>query len=162
MAVVMAGLLVAGCGGGGGTGRAAPAADAGLAEFVQCMRRHGVPLADPVVTGTDEVEIRPAQGAPVVARADFDAATRACEAEGHHPFGGGARQAPDRDREDRAVAFARCARREGIALPDPRFEDGEVTNWDPAALGIDLEAPAVVAVGGRCTRESGFDPWEDL
>lgn len=162
-AALCAGIVLGGCGGGGDIDAGGGAsADRGLVEFVGCMRRQGIQLGDPVVTGDDKVEIRPAPGAPVAPRAAFDAATRACEAEGYSRFGDGERQHLDRSKEDQAVAFARCARRQGIDLPDPRFEDGAITNWEPDGLGIDVEAPDVVAVGESCAGESGFNPWQDL
>ena len=165
MAVALcSGVLLAGCGrGGGGVDVAGGASvDQGLVDFVRCMRRHGIQLADPVRTGDDKVEVRPAPGAPLASRQEFDEATRSCEAEGHSRFGDGQRRRLDRSKEDEAVAFARCVRGEGVDLPDPRFEDGAVTNWDPDALGIDVEAPDVVAVGERCAGATGFNPWEDL
>lgn len=133
-------------------------------DFVRCMRRHGIQLADPVVTGRDKVEIGPAPGAPLAPESEFDAATRACEAEGYSRFG----KAGDRGRggdgvdEEGALAFARCVRRSGIPLPDPRFERGAVTNWDPERLGLDLDDATVIAAGQSCARETGFDPWEEL
>jgi hypothetical protein len=163
-ALAVAGLLLAGCGGAEprAAGQAAP--DQGLLDFVRCMRRQGIPLADPVVTGEDRVEVRPLEGAPLAGRAEFDAAADACEAEGFHRFGDGGERRPrdgDRDREDAALAFARCVREAGVELPDPRLEDGEITNWDPDRLGIDLTDAQVIEVGRRCADRSGFDPWED-
>lgn len=158
--------MLGACGGGqeGGSGAADSAPlDEGLLEFVRCMRRQGIQLADPKITGEDKVEIRPAQGAPIASRADFDAATEACEREGYSRFGTTKpKRTVEPDREDNAIEFARCARREGVDLPDPRFEDGAITNWSPAALGIDLDDPDVVAIGETCARESGFDPWKEL
>lgn len=160
-----AAVLVAACGGAGG-GPAEPARGAsgagGLVDFVRCMRRHGVALGDPIVEG-DRVEIPPAEGAPLASRADFEAATAACEDEGHSRFGSdGERRRLDRRQEEEAVAFARCVRRKGIELPDPRFQNATVSNWDPEQLGIDLDDPEVVAVGEQCTAATGFDPWEEL
>ncbi|HVF13147.1 MAG TPA: hypothetical protein VM942_01040 [Acidimicrobiales bacterium] len=163
-AALCAAIVFGGCGSAGddvGAGGGA-SADQGLAEFVGCMRRQGIQLSDPVVTGGDKVEIRPAPGAPIAPQEEFDAATRACEAEGFSRFGDGERRRLDRSKEDQAVAFARCARSHGVDLPDPRFEDGAITNWEPDGLGIDVEAPDVAAVGERCAGESGFNPWEDL
>lgn len=164
VAALCAGVLLAGCGRGDGgiDGAGGAAVEQGLVDFVRCMRRHGIQLADPVATGDDNVEVRPAKGAPVASRQEFDAATRACEADGHSRLGDGERRRLDRPEEDEAVAFARCVRREGVDLPDPRFEDGAVTNWDPDSLSIDVEAPDVVAAGERCAGTTGFDPWEDL
>lgn len=157
-----AGVLLAGCGDGAGPVAGGEGRDEGLLAFVRCMRGEGIPLADPVETGDGKVEVMPAPGQPLAGRAAFDAAVAACERRGLRRFGDGSRPGGDRSREDGAVAFARCVRRLGIDLPDPRFRDGEVANWAPSELGIDIEAPAVVAVGERCARETGFDPWEEL
>lgn len=161
--MVLAALVAAGCGGGDpGPAQEAGAPDDALMEFVRCMRGHGVQLGDPIVRG-DSVEIPPARGVPVVSREEFEAAEAACRAEGHGgPAMAGSRAGVDTGVQDGAVAFARCVRRHGIDLPDPRFDDGTVTNWDVDRLGIDLSDPRVLAVGDRCSGETGFNPWEDL
>lgn len=133
-----------------------------LLAFTDCMRARGIALADPVVEG-DSVKLLPPEGEPLAPRERFEAAQRACREHlpaGLADLGGDAEPADTRAREEGALRFADCVREQGFDLPDPRLADGRVVNWDPGALGVDLDDPEVQRVAELCTEESGFDPRE--
>lgn len=161
--VVLAAVVLAAVGCGESQAPASAVDDReALLAFTDCMRERGIALADPVIEG-DSVRLLPPEGEPLAPRERFEAAQRACRE--HLPaglanLGGAADPADTRAREEGALRFADCVREQGFDLPDPRFADGRIVNWDPEALGVDLDDPEVRRVAQLCTDESGFDPRE--
>ena len=157
--IFLLGLAVA-CGADGSTRPTKTQEDAWLG-FARCLRTEGIKVADPTFLSDGGVKIAPASGAPIASRDVFDAAVDECRpilsAAGLKPPGD---EEPDRNLalEDRALAFAKCARAAGYELPDPVIEGGRVANWNPAELGIDLEDPETQRAADGCARQSGFDP----
>ena len=162
-ALLAAATLAAALAGCGSPARPAGGDERGpLLAFTACMRERGIALADPVVEG-DSVKLLPAEGAPPAPKDRFDAAHEQCRAllpDGLEQLGRPPEAGAVQAREEAALRFADCVREEGYDVPDPRFADGRVTNWDPEALGIDLDDPQVQRVAERCTGESGYDPRE--
>lgn len=119
-------------------------------------------MADPEFLADGGWKLLPVDGKPLSSRDDFDAAVAGCK-----PIlnAAGVRLPNERDDaehditvEDRALAFAACVRVLGFELPDPVVDGGRVTNWDPEALGVDLDDPEVQRAADRCATQSGFDP----
>ena len=158
---VLLGVAVA-CG-GAPAARPTPTQEDALVSFADCLRRQGINVADPEFLPDGGWKLLPASGRPVTPRHEFEAAVAGCK-----PIltAAGLKLPNERDDdiarditvEDRALGFAACVRTAGFDLPDPAVEDGRVTNWDPEALGIDLDDPDVQRVADRCARTSGFDP----
>ena len=116
-------------------------------DFARCMRANDVPVADPPAGGTIP-EPSPAQRRAwtrherrAVARCEpiLAAAARAGAGDG----GSGTEL-------DTALRFARCMRRHGIALPDPRREGDDVSLRLPDRYS--LADPRVRRTHERCAR----------
>jgi len=112
-ALTAATLTLTACGGGSGKSASSPSANANdkAVKFAQCMRQHGVPMADP----TDgRITINNTAGP--AGQSKMDAAQQACKQ--YSPIGNGATQsAQDRDRQ---LKMAECMRRHGVNVPDPK------------------------------------------
>jgi hypothetical protein len=118
--------LLAACGAPAGASApptATPDAEKTMLQFAQCMRSHGVNMPDPKSTGNGgfSVKISGPGGGP----AQFQAAQKACQK--YAPkFGSGPGNNPAQlaQMQDRMLAFARCMRRHGINIPDPKITNG--------------------------------------
>jgi hypothetical protein len=140
LALCAVGLVA--CGGGvrSGGGEGAAREEAGL-EFAECMRAHGVEMADPK-PGQGSIEIGGDQTSPTTVKA---------EAVCNGKLDQVAQEAsPEEDEEFREgwLAFTECMRGEGIELADPEFKGpGKVLL---GISGIDTESPAFEAAAEAC------------
>ena len=111
--VALAAALV-GCGNGqGGSGSASPTVDAqdqGI-KYAQCMRKHGIQMADPKPGGGNSLTIK--QGD----EAKLKAAETACKAYAPTRPAKGKQSAEELDR---MTKLAQCLRRNGFDVKDPK------------------------------------------
>ena len=115
-------------------------------EWAKCMRKHGVDVADPIVSedGEGGVTIKPGEGGKPPERGDqnFQDAMQACGT----PFGNAdPPQLSEEEREDlqeSMLEFAQCMREHGIDMPDPDFSGGGgAFRIGPGAGGVDPDDP---------------------
>jgi hypothetical protein len=105
-----------------GGGAAGGGADDRFYLFAKCMRDHGVDVPDPD-PGGGPVRIGPGTGIdPENPR--FQEAQQACAKEVGDLIPGGNDPARRQEFQDKALAFARCMRDNGIDMPDPTFGEG--------------------------------------
>lgn len=164
LALCMLVVSVSGCGG-------APS-DQGLANtrerqvtyemFADCMREHGANVGSPSVSPDGSVQLPPGDG-PMSSLDELGAAASSCQpilsSRGLPPPGPVVLNEDQlEDLQEASVAFAGCLREEGIDWPDPRWEGGAITNWDPDTLGVDITDEAIQRVGEKCSSQTGFDP----
>jgi hypothetical protein len=86
-------------------------------KFAQCMRDHGVDMADPAADG-GRITIKIPRGAD---KAKTDKAMEACRSLG--PAGEKGRTITPEEQE-KARAFTQCMRDNGVDMPDPDFSKG--------------------------------------
>jgi hypothetical protein len=129
-ALLLTGL--AGCGSGSSKASSSSSPNAGdkAVKFAQCMRQHGVPMADP----TDgQIRIQ-ATGGPQDA-SKLDAATKACQQYAPQNAAGSQSQ-QDRDHQ---LKLAQCLRQKGFNVPDPQPGQGlRITSTGGPVKGNDL------------------------
>ncbi|WP_214403544.1 hypothetical protein [Pseudonocardia lacus] len=105
-------------------------------QFAQCMRDHGVDMADPV-DGRITMNGRPGD------EAKLDEAQEACE---QYAPGGGER--PDAATTEQLRAFAQCMRDNGVpGFPDPQPDGGLMIT---KGSGVDLDSEAFKAAEAAC------------
>jgi hypothetical protein len=153
-AVVVAGLLLAGCGGGepaatdatgAAKGGAGPDSDQAL-EYSKCMRENGVPKFPDPQNGRLVLKGGPGTGIDPES-AQFKAAEEACKKLA--PSGPGGGTGPTKERQDAMLAFAKCMRANGLPdWPDPEFEGGGVKMTLPK--GLSPESPQVKQAQEAC------------
>jgi hypothetical protein len=110
-------------------------------KWARCMRKHGVDVPDPEVSGGRFRVRAGVRGRLRDANVEkFEQASKACGS----PFG--AAGPPELSEEDRQqlqesmLAFARCMREHGIDMPDPSFSGGGgVMRIGPGGLDRDSE-----------------------
>jgi hypothetical protein len=153
--------------GGGSTKVSQRERDAAFRKFTQCMRDHGVDMADPEVDDDGSFTITAqadAEGGTGPADPDFKAANEACQKYLEGVINGGDRQAPSAAEIEKiqrsALKFAGCMRAEGFDFPDPQFESGSggggmVMIGGPDA-SIDPTDPAVQAAMQKCQKAAGM------
>ena len=128
--MAFAGLLAA-CGGKGDSddtssdgGDDESAAQDATLEYAQCMRDHGVEdFPDPEVGENGEFQL----STPEVAdQEEFEAADEECKPILDEARSQGNQLSPEEqaERQDQALAMARCMRERGWDMPDPEVEDG--------------------------------------
>lgn len=101
-----------------------------LLKWAQCMRQHGVNVADPQ-NGT--IRIQATGGPDGSGQQQLQAATEACKQ--YQPNGGQSSGPPSQQALDSATKFAQCMRDHGVPkFPDPSADGQQV---DPTKLGID-------------------------
>jgi hypothetical protein len=137
-AMLLLGLLAAGCGDAGGDGVASLRESGGatttttggadreraLLDFARCMRDNGVPIKDPQVDSDGNLRLQPGQGG--VGNVDQATVRKAREACREHLEGVTQGFTPqDQTRlQDALVKYARCMRQNGYDMPDPDFSQG--------------------------------------
>ncbi len=130
-AVLISGL--AGCGGGSSkaASSSSPNANDKAVKFAQCMRQHGVPMADP----TDgQIRVQFTGGPDGQAKAD--AAQQACKQYAPQQNLGN-QSAADRDKQ---LKLAQCLRQKGFNVPDPQPGQGlRITSTGGPANGAKLD-----------------------
>ena len=117
--------------GGTGTGQGTSEHDA-LVKYAQCMRAHGINMADPPVNGA-------LSAPPAGTVADQQKETAARTACASQLPNGGNPTAADRDR---MLKFAQCMRTHGINMPDPTGNQG---------ISIDMSDPKTKAALTACS-----------
>jgi hypothetical protein len=117
-----------------------PTDDPGLA-WSQCMRAHGVSIADPQPGKPPTIDY--SQGN----QGSITGALQACEslAAGIAPPAG---HQPATEELDRALGYAKCMRARGVPWPDPKVENGAISMLAPNT--IDLRDPRVQAADEAC------------
>ncbi len=89
-------------------------------QFAQCMRDHGVDMADPGAAPTAAVTLGPGQRP-----SDDDKTTAALDACRAYLPNGGELSKPDAQQIEQARRYAQCMREHGVAnFPDPDSEGG--------------------------------------
>ena len=158
-AVVVAGLTLAACGGGGESAGAGSSGAAGAGgdrakleqaalKHAECMRRQGIEVPDPKPGEGGIVLSGPPSGADPGAR---QRAAAKCE---KYLRGVPPPKLSDEQKTamlDGALKHARCMRRQGIDFPDPRFDDNRgitVRIGD----GFDPADPRVRHAENRCRK----------
>jgi hypothetical protein len=155
-----ASLLLAACGGDGGTPTAGSSRqelrDAAL-KYAQCMRKHGVDMPDPQFNGGGMSMQIGGPGTARIPKATLDTAQRACRKimEDVKP--------PSMSKEDQAKAreaglkMARCMRAHGIDFPDPQFGKGGEIRQKIGGPGSDInpQDPRFQQAMTACQKASG-------
>ncbi|MCI0581347.1 MAG: hypothetical protein L0227_00385 [Chloroflexi bacterium] len=143
IAILVVALVAMACGGSSGPGVASlesqdpgsgaaspsPSVDpqeAALA-FAECMREHGVDMADPEFDsaggGGFRIGIGSPNGGDVPDRETLEAAMEACRELMPTLGGPGGRELTPED-QDKILAFTECMREHGVDMPDPQFGEG--------------------------------------
>ena len=135
------GAGVATAGGGGATPSASASKDPrdAAVEFAQCLREHGVQVADPDDRGTVTI------GGDDVDEKKMREAQEACKDKA--PALGVDARGLDAAAQERMLEYARCMREQGIDLPDPGADGGlraEVGN------GVDPQSAEFRAAEQAC------------
>jgi hypothetical protein len=151
MAVAMASLALAACGGGEGGGSGGGQSDQEKVheyalKLAECMRGHGIDMPDP----------RPGRGLAIdgdVNPERFEGAQRACQEELGEPPGAELSDEEQREFREAALKYARCMRARGLDMPDPTFDaNGEVHITMTAGTGVDEDDPAFTAANAECRK----------
>ncbi|MFK4206578.1 hypothetical protein [Streptomyces sp. NPDC030920] len=103
-------------GGGSASGNKKTEEDQAL-EHRKCLREQGLDVAEPK-PGEDGRGITIGGGGK--SRKEMEKAFKACQDKG---VGGGPKELTQAEK-DKAVAFARCMRKNGFDMPDPKFDGG--------------------------------------
>ncbi|HSF84410.1 MAG TPA: hypothetical protein VLG28_01960 [Acidimicrobiia bacterium] len=129
-------------------------------DLTECLRRHGVEIADPTVDADGDVQL----GQPQIAdgqnpRDVMRPAFEACSAEVEGISLGFGRP-DDTEFQDTLLEFAACMRDQGVDMPDPDFSDsgppdGDGESGERGAGGgpfgaFDEDDPAFEAALGAC------------
>jgi hypothetical protein len=136
----LAGLALTACGDGAGAGAGAAASPRdrafdGALRFARCMRGEGLDVPDPQKDPNGLIKIT----GPRRSADPRDPKVRAAEAKCGKYLRQGGGDAPDPARQarfqDAFLKYARCMRREGVDVPDPRPGEGGLTfrRGDPNA-----------------------------
>ena len=141
--------------------------DAAFRKFTQCMREHGVDMADPeigddgsfTITATGDAAAGTGPADPGFATADEE-----CRKHLDGVINGGDREAPSAEEiakiQRQALKFAECMRAEGLDFPDPQFDTGPggggmVMIGGPGE-SIDPSDPTVQAAMEKCQKAAGM------
>jgi len=149
LAALAATALLVGCGSGGsGDEPASEQARAldGAVKFAQCMRKHGVKMADPGSDGSIRISRTRGQGPN---DREFEAAQTRCQ-----KFLGQGRGKPDPQQEaamrDRLVAYASCMRRHGVDMEDPKID----AHGGVRMLAAPLQGPGEGSASSRAAEDA--------
>lgn len=165
VALVVAAVVVAGCGGSSGstssTGSSSNAArETAFLNYAQCMRQHGVAVSDPTVGANGIVRLpRPTDFSngqtPTAAQlAQMQQARSACQSTlkgitfGFNPSSNPAFQAA-------LLKYAQCMRTNGFNMPDPTFNSNPGTSTTPGSFrgpfgGINRSDPTFQKANAAC------------
>lgn len=153
LAAVSLTLLLAGC---GGEEAPAKASSGGEDRFTRCMQDNGaepgVGLGDP---GSGDGK-GTASAAPDEQRKQQEAMKK-CQK--YLPDGGTPKPLSPEEL-DKARAFAKCMRGEGLDFPDPNptsggFQGGPGAGVAPVPDGVDMDDPKVQAAYQKCQKKAG-------
>jgi hypothetical protein len=159
--VATASLAVAACGSDpqtpasssqGGKGGPDAASKKAMLKFAQCMRDHGVDMADPTFDQG---------GATVVQRVKkgdedkMNAAQKACQKYQDQIKPPQMSEAEQKEAKESALANARCMREHGITnFPDPQFdENGRMSMKFDKSNGMDPNSPKFQAAMKACQKD---------
>jgi len=147
-AILVGGVVVAGCGGGSPS---PTVATAGPLAFSSCMRANGVPnFPDSSSNGMRigaHAQTVSVNGVSVNAPA-FAAAMQKCERYRPHADGSPAQIA---QQIRHGLQFARCMRGHGVPnFPDPEVRPGSGGNQQVYLPGVNLQSPAVQSGANAC------------
>jgi hypothetical protein len=144
-------LALSGCGylpgGGSHSSAASPTVDPAdqAVKFAQCMRSHGIQMADPV-NGKITIKARSKDAAKM------DAAMKACRKYSPGATGAGPVSGADLDRQ---LAIARCLRAHGLDVPDPKAGSGIQLVQPPGKTEADVnKAMQACSAGPQKSRGS--------
>jgi hypothetical protein len=150
-AVLVAGLLAAGCGGGseeisgGGVSQASAGSDPGVA-YAECMRENGVPEFPDPVDGKLRLRITPDSGIDPNSP-EWEEAQQACQ--DLAPAGAQSGGSPPPELQERVLKHAKCMRENGVPdFPDPSFDGGGVRMQLPP--GLDPESQQFQSARRAC------------
>ena len=148
-------LVAAGCGGGSSGGAAAATdADDKALEWAECMRKNGADIPDPkvdedgrlVIDGNEPQQQSPAYGKAMAACQELFDEIR--------PPGASKMSPEARERFlSEALRYARCMRKQGIAIPDPSLTREQVAVSLPN--GVHPSSPAFKKATAACGQLPG-------
>jgi hypothetical protein len=138
------GVASAAGGAAGASASAAPSASASSdpLKFAQCMREHGIDMADPETGGKVQIRIKSAD------KTKLEGAQKACGKymQGGGPFGGKS----DPKARDALLKFAQCMREHGVNMPDP--QPGQNGFMFRKGQGVDPESPTFKTAQKACEK----------
>jgi hypothetical protein len=156
--LLCAGLGLAGCAGQSGAvakGSPSPAQrEQAFLKFAQCMRSHGVNMADPTTDSNGNLRMSRPTGIQfdnAADRAKLDTARKACDSNLK-----GIRQeftpAQRAQLQDNLLKLAQCMRANGVNMPDPNFSQSPDTGGGRQRFfgGINRQDPKVQAALNTC------------
>jgi hypothetical protein len=135
---------VSGAGSSGGTGETKDRKEVAY-EWAKCMRKEGVPVADPGANGM--LTITPGTSRAQVDADDFDAAREKCGDPAELGMLPEPTEAESKQMQVGLLAFAKCMRERGIEIPDPEFSEGRGSVKLPDG---DLNSPEFRAAQKAC------------
>jgi hypothetical protein len=143
-----AALALLGCGGGNGGPSASDREkfEEAALKHAQCLRKHGIDAPDPKVNGGRiEMSVRAGKGN----EAALQQAEKACSKYLANLPRPKMNEKQAAEEADRALAHARCMRKEGINIPDPKIDPrGGVLQRVPN--GVSPDDPAFQAAEKKC------------
>jgi hypothetical protein len=151
LALALAALPLAGCGGSKDPNDASSSKDTGydtLLKYSQCMRTHGLPsFPDPVQQSGGGISLSMKKGSgPDPDSPSFKAAEAACRK--FAPRRGTGQPMPAAEQQ-RFLRYSQCMRTHGVPqFPDPKFSGGGVQLRLPQGLGPD--SPSLKAAQNAC------------
>jgi hypothetical protein len=118
-------------------------------RFTQCMREHGVNMADPTVDADGNVRLQPPMGGDQPSQATLQKARDACQQylQGLQQGFMGQDQTQFRDS---LLKYAQCMRKNGYDLPDPNFSNQGGSGGGPFGSAIDQNDPAYKKANAVC------------
>jgi hypothetical protein len=137
--------------GGGATTTTVPKGNATqlYARWADCMRQHGVQMADPVIGDKGMVSI----SASKADMASFQAAQGACKAleEAARTAAGGGKR-PEKPDPAKMLKFAKCMRAHGLPdFPDPGANGGlQISNRAGSSSDLNPESPTFQKAQNAC------------
>jgi hypothetical protein len=128
-----------------------------MLDFAQCMRDHGVDMADPQFDeqGRGGVIVSGAESSELPDEETMKAAQDACQPLMEDVIGRpGDNMDPEEveRRQQEALEFAQCMRDHGIDFPDPQFQDGGAMTQ---RLDVDPSDPDFQAAQEECAGTNG-------
>jgi hypothetical protein len=155
---VLAALVLAACGSDGGSGSGAPAAASpgdkafeGALRFARCMRGEGLDFPDPEKGPNGLIKLR---GPRAAGKSPDDPRLQVAHEKCRRHLQQGGGEAPDAAQQakfqDAFLEYARCMRREGIDVPDPKPGEGGLVLKAGDADAPDPESAAYRAADRKC------------
>jgi hypothetical protein len=151
LALALAALPLAGCGGSKDPENASSSRDSGydqMLKYSQCMRSHGLPsFPDPVQESGGGVSLSLKKGSGLDPSSQpFKAAETACRK--YSPKHGNGKPIPAAEQQ-KFLRYSQCMRTHGVPqFPDPKFSGGGVQLRMPSGLGPD--SPSVKTAHQAC------------